>query len=152
MCVTRCLTHYIVPQWQHLFPGVPLIEGDTIIEQPVDLNTLTPRYNDKATAFVDRALDKKQPFFLYFAYDEAHIPLFASNKFMNTSRRGLYGDAVAGTLYLLYLSLLDSFCTIMKCIGNAIATSLSRFFSFFSFQFARSIFRGNPPHKDSTPY
>jgi arylsulfatase A-like enzyme len=34
------------------------------------------------------------PFFLYFAPDNTHIPLFASAKFQGTSARGLYGDCV----------------------------------------------------------
>jgi hypothetical protein len=34
--------------------GVPLYDGLTIIEQPVNLSTLTPRYNAKALDFIDR--------------------------------------------------------------------------------------------------
>jgi hypothetical protein len=71
--------------------GVPLYDGLTIIEQPVNLSTLTPRYNAKALDFIDR--NKDNPFFLMMSYDEVHVPLFASNSFLNTSRRGLYGDA-----------------------------------------------------------
>jgi len=34
----------------------------------------------------------KNPFFLYMAYDEVHVPLFSSPKFKNSSRRGKFGD------------------------------------------------------------
>ncbi|KAL5493317.1 hypothetical protein EMCRGX_G014475 [Ephydatia muelleri] len=74
------------------WPAVPLYHNETIIEQPVDLSTLTPRYNAKALEFIDN--NKDSPFLLVMAYDEVHIPLFASNGFVNTSARGLYGDAL----------------------------------------------------------
>jgi arylsulfatase A len=79
-------------QWQSIWPGVPLYENTSIIEQPVNLSTLTPRYNERALSFLEANQD--QPFFLYMAYDQPHVPLFASPKFLNTSLRGLYGDAV----------------------------------------------------------
>lgn len=31
-------------EWQNIWPGVPLYENDTIIQQPVNLKTLMPRY------------------------------------------------------------------------------------------------------------
>ena len=33
-----------------------------------------------------------QPFFLTMSYHEAHIPIFAEERFRGTSRRGRYGD------------------------------------------------------------
>lgn len=36
----------------------------------------------------------KQPFFLYMAYEQPHVPLFESAHWPNVSRRGLYGDVV----------------------------------------------------------
>jgi len=75
------------PKW----PGVPLYSNETIIEQPVNLSTLTPRYNEKAMDFIER--NKDGSFFLLMAYDEVHVPLFASQNFINTSSRGLFGDA-----------------------------------------------------------
>jgi arylsulfatase A-like enzyme len=71
--------------------GVPLYNNLTIIEQPVNLSTLTPRYNERALDFIER--NKDNPFFLMMSYDEVHVPLFASKTFLNTSLRGLYGDA-----------------------------------------------------------
>jgi arylsulfatase A-like enzyme len=75
-----------------LWHGVPLYDGEKIVEQPVNLSTLTPRYNVRALDFLER--NKDNPFFLLMAYDEVHVPLFASPEFLNKSLRGFYGDAV----------------------------------------------------------
>jgi arylsulfatase A-like enzyme len=69
-----------------------LVRDDKIIEQPTDLSTLTKRYTEESLRFIQE--NKKKPFFLYFAHTYPHVPLFASQKFKNTSPRGLYGDVV----------------------------------------------------------
>jgi arylsulfatase A-like enzyme len=76
------------------WPGVPLYRDANIIQQPVNLLTLVPRYNQEALTFIENNYKNKQPFFLYMAYDEVHVPLFSSPKFANTSSRGLFGDAM----------------------------------------------------------
>jgi arylsulfatase A len=70
----------------------PLRRGDEIAERPADQNTLTRRYTQEALSFI-RA-KKSQPFFLYFAHNFPHVPLFASPEFRDKSARGLYGDVV----------------------------------------------------------
>ena len=50
----------------------PLYEDTTIIQQPVNLNTLTPRYNQKALEFIETNVKTNTPFFLYMAYDEVN--------------------------------------------------------------------------------
>jgi arylsulfatase A len=69
-----------------------LFRDDKIIEQPTQLNQLTRRYTEEAIKFIKGSA--KKPFFLYFAHTYPHVPLFASDKFSGTSRRGLYGDVV----------------------------------------------------------
>lgn len=71
---------------------VPLLFNDSIVEYPANQATLTQRYFDQAIHFIDDA--KKKPFFLFIAPAMPHIPLFASDKFRNKSKGGLYGDAV----------------------------------------------------------
>lgn len=71
---------------------VPLFFNDSIIEYPASQTTLTQRYFDKAIQFI--AKSGKDPFFLYITPAMPHVPLFASEKFRNKSKRGLYGDAV----------------------------------------------------------
>ena len=71
---------------------VPLIEEDVVIEYPVDQTTLTKRYTERCVSFIKDHRD--EPFFLYMAHSFPHIPLFASDAFLGTSKRGLYGDVV----------------------------------------------------------
>lgn len=72
--------------------NVPLMRNKEIIERPADQNTITRRYTDEAIKFIDS--HKQGPFFLYLAHSLPHVPLFASNDFMGTSERGLYGDVI----------------------------------------------------------
>lgn len=73
-------------------PPVPLMENLEIIEQPANQNTLTRRYTEEAIRFINQKSD--QPFFIYLPYTFPHVPLFASDEFLGTSTRGLYGDVV----------------------------------------------------------
>ncbi len=70
----------------------PLIEGGEVIEYPCDQTTLTRRYFDRAIEFVKKNSDK--PFFTYITPAMPHDPLHASDQFLGTSQRGLYGDCV----------------------------------------------------------
>ena len=74
------------------FPKLPLVDDTTVVEQGVDQRTLTRRYTEHAVDFIQN--HKKEPFFLYVPYTFPHVPLFASDKFRDTSKRGLYGDVV----------------------------------------------------------
>ena len=71
---------------------VPLIRGEEIIEQPADLTTLTERYTDEAIKFITE--HKDQPFFVYLPHTYPHVPLNASSRFKDKSKRGIYGDVV----------------------------------------------------------
>lgn len=70
----------------------PLYRNEELVEQPTDQTTLTRRYTEEAQRFIKE--NRRRPFFLYFAHTFPHTPLFASEKFRGTSRRGLYGDVV----------------------------------------------------------
>lgn len=71
----------------HSVPG----EVETI-EATATLETLTPRYTEQATRFIER--NKTNPFFLYMPHTYPHIPLGASARFRGKSAQGLYGDVV----------------------------------------------------------
>lgn len=75
-------------------PGVPLMDGDSIVEMPAIQETLTERYTERAIGFMRRAVAAGQPFFLYYATHVPHTPLYASRDFLGTSAGGLYGDVV----------------------------------------------------------
>ena len=77
------------------YPPLPLVEGDKVIDAevtPDDQKTLTRRYTERAVKFIHDSRGK--PFFLYFAHSFPHVPLFAGEKFVGSSRQGLYGDVV----------------------------------------------------------
>jgi arylsulfatase A len=76
-------------------PGVPLMEGERIIEMPAIQETLTKRYTERAIEFMRGAVAHGQPFFLYYASHIPHVPLYASDEFLGRSAGGLYGDVVA---------------------------------------------------------
>ena len=73
--------------------ALPLLANSTIVEQPVDLSTITRRYTDEAVAFMESAATVQQPFFLYIGYHDVHIP-HACSEFCNATARGPFGDAL----------------------------------------------------------
>lgn len=72
--------------------NVPLMRNEEIVERPADQNTLIKRYSEDAVRFIEEKKD--EPFFLYLAHNLPHVPLFCSDDFRGTSRRGLYGDVI----------------------------------------------------------
>lgn len=67
---------------------------DFLIDQKTGESNLTQLYIQEALSFIETQTLQKQPFFLYWAADATHEPLYASSAFLGTSRRGRYGDAV----------------------------------------------------------
>ncbi|XP_035001826.1 arylsulfatase G isoform X1 [Hippoglossus stenolepis] len=55
--------------------GLPLIENRSIVEQPLDLWTLTERYKSAATRIIQNARERRQPYLLYMALAHMHVPL-----------------------------------------------------------------------------
>jgi arylsulfatase A-like enzyme len=70
----------------------PLIEDNIVIEVPADQTQFTQRYTRETIRFITRNKDK--PFFVYLAHNMPHIPLHASEKFVGSSKRGIYGDTI----------------------------------------------------------
>jgi arylsulfatase A-like enzyme len=58
---------------------VPLMEGEEVIEYPVDQNTLTKRYTEKVIAFINT--NKDNAFFVYLPHTMVHRPLAVSKAF-----------------------------------------------------------------------
>ena len=58
------------------------------------MTTLSERYSNAATGFI-KANAKKNPFFLYMAFQHKHKPNFASKLFVNTTIRGVFGDSLS---------------------------------------------------------
>jgi arylsulfatase A-like enzyme len=74
------------------FPPIPLILGTEVIEEEPDQRYLTRRYTEHAIQFIEN--HAKDRFFLYLPYTFPHVPLYVSEKFDGSSKRGLYGDVV----------------------------------------------------------
>ncbi len=74
-------------------PPLPLMRNDEVIQQQPDQRGITERYVDESLQFLRR--ERKAPFFLYLAHMYVHVPLFVPKQFMETSRNGAYGGAVA---------------------------------------------------------
>jgi arylsulfatase A len=84
------------PEKPGKFPPLPLYDGDRIINPDLshrDMERLTSQYTERAVSFIER--NHARPFFLYVAHTIPHVPLAVSEKFRGTTRRGLYGDAIA---------------------------------------------------------
>lgn len=70
----------------------PLVRNNIVIEVPADQTQFTQRYTREAIRFITEKKDK--PFFLYLGHNMPHIPLHASEQFIGSSKRGIYGDTI----------------------------------------------------------
>lgn len=78
------------------FPALPLIEGVKTINANVtaeDQRNLTRWNTEHALKFIES--NREQPFFLYMPYSMPHVPIYASEKFLDSTGKGLYADVVA---------------------------------------------------------
>lgn len=80
------------PPWIKTDKPLELYQDTEPIEHPVDQTTLTERYTEEAIQFIRSAKDS--PFFLYLPHSMPHVPLYASEQFLGSSRTGLYGDVI----------------------------------------------------------
>lgn len=72
--------------------SVVYMRGNAVESFTVDQSQLIQTYTKEAVSFIRR--HKNEPFFLYVAHNMPHVPIYASEAFLGTSRRGLYGDVV----------------------------------------------------------
>jgi arylsulfatase len=83
------------PQSPKAWPPLPLIEGDTTVEEITTLEqqgTLTRRITEHAVDFIERHQD--EPFLLYVPHPQPHVPLAHDPRFAGTSEQGMYGDVM----------------------------------------------------------
>ena len=69
-------------------------DGKVEVEAPADQTKLDDLYTTEAVRFIAAQGDGEEPFFLYFAHNFPHIPLFTSPAMAGKSAAGLYGDVV----------------------------------------------------------
>lgn len=72
--------------------SVVYLRDNDVEAYKVDQRYTTRRYTEEAIQFIDQNQDN--PFFLYVAHNMPHVPIYASEDFIGTSERGLYGDVV----------------------------------------------------------
>lgn len=72
--------------------SVVYMRNNAVVDYHVDQHYITKTYTKEAINFIEKQKDK--PFFLYLAHNMPHVPIYASEDFVGTSRRGLYGDVV----------------------------------------------------------
>lgn len=85
-----------IPLYQCLTPQCPDDNcNKDIIEQPVNLSTLTQSYIDNDRRFIQRSVAAKQPFFLYLPLSHMHVPHDYAQRFKNSSViPSIYGDTL----------------------------------------------------------
>ncbi|KAI4878214.1 hypothetical protein NFI96_012667 [Prochilodus magdalenae] len=64
------------------------------INEKTGESNLTQIYLEEGLNFIHHQTKAQQPFFLYWAADATHTPVYASKRFLGKSQRGRYGDAV----------------------------------------------------------
>ncbi len=74
------------------FGPLPLFENETIIDTLTNQTLLTTQITERSVDFIKQ--NKDNPFFLYIAHPQPHVPLYVSDKFKGKSERGLYGDVI----------------------------------------------------------
>jgi arylsulfatase A len=72
--------------------SVVYLRGNDVVDFNVDQRYITKKYTEEAVDFIGR--HKNEPFFLYLAHNMPHVPIYASEDFLGTSERGLYGDVI----------------------------------------------------------
>ncbi len=75
-------------QW----PPLPLLRDEEVIQEQPDQANLIERYTEEAVRFI-RA-NRAQPFFLYLAHMQVHLPHYAPERFVRLSQNGRYGACV----------------------------------------------------------
>ncbi|KPK87364.1 MAG: N-acetylgalactosamine-6-sulfatase [Bacteroides sp. SM23_62_1] len=72
--------------------SVVYLRGNDVVDFNVDQRYLTKTYTEEAVKFIEE--HKQKPFLLYLAHNMPHVPIYASEDFLGTSERGLYGDVI----------------------------------------------------------
>ena len=83
----------MMPPWVHTDRPLHLYRNDQpTSEYPVDQTTLTKRYTDEAIRFIRES--SNDPFFVYLPHSMPHLPIYASEEFVGSSKGGDYGDVI----------------------------------------------------------
>lgn len=73
--------------------SVVYMRDNDVEEFNPDQRYTTKVYTEESLKFIDQAAGD-QPFLLYLAHNQPHVPIYASPDFQGKSARGLYGDVI----------------------------------------------------------
>ena len=84
-------------RWHPEYPeGYPqdllLYRNENALKEIIDQSSLTKDITTESINFIKK--NKDNPFFLYIAHPQPHVPLFVSENFMNITGKGLYADVI----------------------------------------------------------
>jgi len=80
--------------WVQTEEPLGLYRGTDMIQHPINQDSLTVRYTQEATDFIEEQSGGDQPFFFYLAYNMPHLPIHTTEEFRGQSNAGLYGDVI----------------------------------------------------------
>ncbi len=73
-------------------PPLPLMRDKSVVQAQPDQRNLIERYTEQSVRFIRDNRD--EPFFLYLAHMQVHLPLYAPQRFVDGSKNGRYGACV----------------------------------------------------------
>ena len=82
----------MIPQTDANYPPLPIIHNDSIESENPDQTQFTKRLTEKTVQFIDQHANK--PFFIFLTHPMPHVPISCSEKYKNSSEKGLYGDVI----------------------------------------------------------
>ena len=80
---------------------LPLLNGSTVLQQPVDLSKVSDLYIQQATQFIQENAAANKPFVLYMAHSHVHVPDFTNTQFCNSSIRGIVQTLFHPEMFLI---------------------------------------------------
>ena len=85
-------------RWHPEYPeGYPqdllLYRNENALREIIDQSNLTKDITTESINFIEE--NKNNPFFLYIAHPQPHVPLFVSEDFKNFTGKGLYADVIS---------------------------------------------------------
>lgn len=84
-------SYFGIPYSNDMESVVYMRDNDVEVFNP-DQTYTTKVYTEESLKFLDQTGD--QPFLLYLAHNQPHVPIYASPDFQGKSERGLYGDVI----------------------------------------------------------
>ena len=70
-----------------------LYQNENPVKELIDQSDLTKDITTKSIEFIKK--NKENPFFLYIAHPQPHVPLFVSKEFKDKTGNGLYADVIS---------------------------------------------------------